>query len=490
MSQARIVPCGAPKTTGPHSTARFQRLLQAGDLFIITLAILTCNVLNVQAADMAMSGSVAGPSTGSTMLCAFIVLSWWLFLVAMKCHVERILGYGPDEFLRATRATATEFGALALLSYLSGVQLPRAYFLTTLPLGFLALLMWRWVARRYFVRARRRGTFTHPTYVVGSRESVASVVAAIEQRPELGLTPQGAFLAGAEADPDESPALSVPVVGEVEDLEESLAGAEGITLVITQTPRLTPPDIRRIGWALGPTSQLIMVPSVLDVSGQRLHLRPIGGISLLEIQTSSFGRLRARVKRVGDLVAAALLITLLLPVWIVIPLLIRREDRGPVFFRQTRIGLNGREFRIWKFRTMRVDADRELAALLARQGTADTPLFKVDHDPRITRIGSVLRRTSLDELPQLFNVLEGSMSLIGPRPQVPQEVELYDETAARRLLVKPGMTGMWQVNGRSALCWEEALRLDLFYVENWTFSLDLQILLKTVKVVLARQGAV
>ncbi|MDO4243407.1 MAG: sugar transferase [Actinomyces sp.] len=489
MSQACLVPYGASNTTGPHSMARFQRLLHAGDLLIITLVMLTCNVLNVQAAEMPMSGSVLGLPTGSIVLCAFIVLSWWLFLIAMKSHVERILGYGPDEFLRATQATVTVFGALALLSYLSGIQLPRAYFLTTLPLGFLALLAWRWAARRYFVRARRRGTFTHPTFVVGSPESVASVVTTIEQRPELGLAPRGAFLAGSPAERDEAPDLSVPVVGAVEDLEESLEGVEGVTVLITQTPRLTPPDIRRISWALGPTSQLIMVPSVLDVSGQRLHLRPIGGISLLEIQIGSFGLLRARAKRVCDILIAALLIVVLLPVWLIIPLLIWREDRGPAFFRQTRIGLSGREFRIWKFRTMRVNADGELAALLASQGTADTPLFKVDRDPRITGIGNMLRRTSLDELPQLFNVLEGSMSLVGPRPQVPQEVELYDETAARRLLVKPGMTGMWQVNGRSRLSWEEALRFDLFYVENWTFSLDLQILLKTVKVVLAREGS-
>ena len=175
--------------------------------------------------------------------------------------------------------------------------------------------------------------------------------------------------------------------------------------------------------------------------------------------------------------------------WIVVPLLIWRDDRGPAYFRQTRVGRDGQTFRIWKFRTMRLNADAELDTLLNEQGTGDTPLFKVTGDPRITRIGHLLRRTSLDEFPQLFNVLEGSMSLVGPRPQVPKEVELYDETAARRLLVKPGMTGLWQVSGRSSLSWEEALRLDLFYVENWTFLMDLKILLRTVKVVLTQEGS-
>ena len=195
------------------------------------------------------------------------------------------------------------------------------------------------------------------------------------------------------------------------------------------------------------------------------------------------------VKRSLDIVASVVLIALLAPMWVLVPVLIWRDDRGPAFFRQTRVGRDGRTFRIWKFRTMRVNADAELNTLLSEQGTGDKPLFKVTGDPRITRIGHLLRRTSLDEFPQLFNVLEGSMSLVGPRPQVPKEVELYDETAARRLLVKPGMTGLWQVSGRSSLSWEEALRLDLFYVENWTFLMDLKILLRTVKVVLTQEGS-
>ena len=232
-----------------------------------------------------------------------------------------------------------------------------------------------------------------------------------------------------------------------------------------------------------------MVHSFLDVSGLRRYLRPVGSISLSEMRLGSFGRTKLLVKRLFDVVASSVLILALVPMWIAVPLLIWRDDRGPAFFRQTRVGRDGREFRIWKFRTMRVNADSELKTLLNRQGRADKPLFKVDGDPRITRIGRLLRRTSLDEFPQLFNVLEGSMSLVGPRPQVPKEVELYDETAARRLLVKPGMTGLWQINGRSSLSWEEALRFDLFYVENWTFSMDLGILIKTIKVVLAQEGS-
>lgn len=232
-----------------------------------------------------------------------------------------------------------------------------------------------------------------------------------------------------------------------------------------------------------------MVPSMLDVAGPRLHLRPVDGISLIEIQVPHLDGVGLLAKRLFDVVVATVLVAVLAPLWILIPALIRLGDRGPALFRQTRVGLNGREFRIWKFRTMRVAADAELTALLARQGTADRPLFKVADDPRITRIGQFLRRTSLDELPQLFNVLQGTMSLVGPRPQVPAEVELYDDVASRRLLTKPGITGLWQVSGRSSLSWEEALRFDLFYVENWSLSMDIRILLKTLRVVIAQDGS-
>ena len=195
-------------------------------------------------------------------------------------------------------------------------------------------------------------------------------------------------------------------------------------------------------------------------------------------------------KRVIDIVLATVGVIILTPLWLVVALLIRISDHGPAFFKQTRVGKNGQTFTMYKFRTMRVNADAELAGLLSEQGRSGKPLFKVDDDPRITRIGHFLRRSSIDELPQLFNVIGGSMSLVGPRPQVPKEVALYDETAARRLLVKPGLTGLWQVNGRSSLTWEEALRFDLFYVENWALSMDIRILFRTLRVVLAREGSV
>jgi len=489
MSRTHIAPYDTSNSSGAHVTAGFQYLLRVGDLVVILLAIIVNHLVGLDGGGFLVASRAGRILPNDVLLDIGFGLSWWFLLAAMSSYRERLLGYGPEEYHRVLQASAIEFGSLALLSVLSGAQLPRIYFLVALPGGIALLLVWRWTARQFFVQARRRGAFTHPAFVVGSHASASAVIATINHRPELGLRPCGAFLSDADPFRYDAQRLPVPVIGGVEDLDRVVDGAGEITLLITPASGLTPPAVRRIGRSMGTTSRLLMVHSFLDVSGLRRYLRPVGSISLSEMRLGSFGRTKLLVKRLFDVVASSVLILALVPMWIAVPLLIWRDDRGPAFFRQTRVGRDGREFRIWKFRTMRVNADSELKTLLNRQGRADKPLFKVDGDPRITRIGRLLRRTSLDEFPQLFNVLEGSMSLVGPRPQVPKEVELYDETAARRLLVKPGMTGLWQINGRSSLSWEEALRFDLFYVENWTFSMDLGILIKTIKVVLAQEGS-
>lgn len=467
----------------------FQRALRIGDLVIIALVILFTHLARFGAEDASIVTIHHGALSSYTLLGIAIVITWWALLAALKSYREHLLGYGSDEYHRVFQATTTEFGGLALLSYLAGVELSRGYFLVALPTGLVSLHLWRRLARRRLVRARKNGAFTHPTLIVGSSESVPAVITEIGRRPELGLTVSGVFLSDAGAADSETGRLSSLLIGDTTRLPRSVDGAEGITLIIARDSGLNPSQVRRISWALGPTSRLIMVPSMLDVAGLRLHLRPVDGISLIEIQVPHLDGVGLLAKRLFDVVVATVLVAVLAPLWILIPALIRLGDRGPALFRQTRVGLNGREFRIWKFRTMRVAADAELTALLARQGTADRPLFKVADDPRITRIGQFLRRTSLDELPQLFNVLQGTMSLVGPRPQVPAEVELYDDVASRRLLTKPGITGLWQVSGRSSLSWEEALRFDLFYVENWSLSMDIRILLKTLRVVIAQDGS-
>ncbi|WP_394940696.1 sugar transferase [Psychromicrobium sp. YIM B11713] len=249
--------------------------------------------------------------------------------------------------------------------------------------------------------------------------------------------------------------------------------------------------VDRLSWEMRKMHVAIrMVYSGQPMSASRMRTRTEGTKTVIEID-APYQHLGTRLgKRIMDVVGSGLLILIFSPLFAVLTLLVKLSSPGPVFYKQERIGIDERPFNILKFRSMVVGADAQLQALLKAQGSSDKPLFKVDSDPRITRIGGVMRRYSLDELPQLFNVFGGSMSLVGPRPQRPAEVALYDQAAKQRLGVLPGMTGMWQISGRSRLSWEEAIILDRYYAQNWSLGQDLKILTKTVSAVVRGDGAV
>ena len=268
-----------------------------------------------------------------------------------------------------------------------------------------------------------------------------------------------------------------------------LAHTGADTVVITSSDDLPPERLRQLGWSLESGRQyLVMAPSLTDVGGPRIHARPVAGLPLIHVETPSYDGLKHFAKRAFDLIGSAILLLALSPILVVLALVVRVTSVGPVLYRQERIGLNGEPFGMLKFRSMNVNADDKLAELLEAQGTSDRPLFKIRDDPRLTRVGGFLRRYSLDELLQLLNVLRGDMSLVGPRPQREGEVALYDSAAHRRLLLKPGMSGLWQVSGRSSLSWEDSIRLDLYYVENWSIVGDLVILWRTFRAVMLPQG--
>jgi exopolysaccharide biosynthesis polyprenyl glycosylphosphotransferase len=233
----------------------------------------------------------------------------------------------------------------------------------------------------------------------------------------------------------------------------------------------------------------MVAPAITEVAGTRIHTRPVPGIPLMYVESPSYEGGKKFAKSLLDFGIAWLALLFVWPLMLGTAIAVKLSSPGPVFFRQQRIGLNGKAFGVFKFRSMRAGADAELAELLRAQGTDDTPLFKVDDDPRITPVGAFIRKYSLDELPQLFNVIRGEMSLVGPRPQRAEEVALYDHAAGRRLLVKPGITGLWQVSGRSNLSWEDTIRMDLYYAENWSFLDDFVILLWTIRTVLQSKGA-
>jgi exopolysaccharide biosynthesis polyprenyl glycosylphosphotransferase len=247
--------------------------------------------------------------------------------------------------------------------------------------------------------------------------------------------------------------------------------------------------LRELAWSLESAKvELLVHPGLIEVAGPRMHIRPHVGLPLLHVEQPHFTGWRRIVKRAADLVLTGLGLLVISPLLLLIAAAVKLGDGGPVVFRQTRVGLDGSTFTMYKFRSMRVDAEARLAELRASNPGMGM-LFKMQDDPRITWVGKFLRRFSLDELPQLFNVIGGSMSLVGPRPPLPSEVDEYEDHARRRLLVTPGLTGLWQVSGRSLLSWEETVRLDLRYVENWTLTLDLLIMWKTFFAVVAKRGA-
>jgi exopolysaccharide biosynthesis polyprenyl glycosylphosphotransferase len=281
----------------------------------------------------------------------------------------------------------------------------------------------------------------------------------------------------------------VPVYGGLSNVTSAVGQLGADTVAVLACPEMNGIRLRELAWDLEKTgTDMCVAPALLDVAGPRTTIRPVAGLTLLHVDHPELAGGKQVLKTMFDRAVALTAVILLAPLFAVIMLAIRLGDHGPVFFRQTRVGKDGRTFAVWKFRTMVVDAEARKAELTA-QNEADGALFKMRKDPRVTKAGSRLRRASLDELPQLFNVLVGDMSLVGPRPPLPAEAAKYGDHMRRRLVVRPGITGLWQVNGRSDLTWDEAVRLDLRYVENWSLALDLQILWKTWSAVVRGHGA-
>jgi exopolysaccharide biosynthesis polyprenyl glycosylphosphotransferase len=283
--------------------------------------------------------------------------------------------------------------------------------------------------------------------------------------------------------------VGLPVYGTFDEVAEAVDAACVDTVLVLSCPELDGQALRRLAWRLERDEvDLILASALIDVAGDRTTIRPVDGLPILHVEHPRLDGGARVVKEFFDRLGAALLLVLLSPVLVVVALCIRRDSPGPVFFRQVRVGRDGQHFLIYKFRSMYLDAEARLAEI-QHLNEYDGVLFKVRNDPRVTPVGRWLRRLSLDEVPQLFNVLRGDMSLVGPRPPLPEEVAVYPDDMRRRLAVKPGMTGLWQVSGRSDLPWEEAVRLDLRYVENWSLSLDLVILMRTVAAVTRSSGA-
>lgn len=405
-------------------------------------------------------------------------------LLVNRAYERRFLFVGTDEYQRVLRAGLAMTAVTAIVSYAFEVRIARGYVVLALPLATVVCLLFRFVLRKHLHHRRERGQCLRRVLVVGHELAVIGVARQLNRELYHGLEVVGCCLPpGHDGD------VGMPVYGTFADVAIAVEAARADTVVVLSCPELDGVTLRRLAWRLERGDiDLIMANSLIDVAGARTTIRPVDGLPLLHVEHPRLSGTARVFKSLFDRVGAALGLLLLSPVLAVLAIAIRRDSPGPVLFRQVRVGKGGREFVIVKFRTMYTDAESRREAL-ADLNENDGVLFKMRDDPRVTRVGRWLRRLSLDELPQLRNVLAGEMSLVGPRPPLPEEVAAYPADMRRRLAVSPGMTGLWQVSGRSDLSWEEAVRLDLRYVENWSFSLDCVILLRTLSAVCRSSGA-
>ncbi|MFU8876001.1 sugar transferase [Micromonospora sp. SL4-19] len=430
---------------------------------------------------------------GYLWLTVVLPFVWMVALTLNRAYESRYLFVGNDEYARVFRSGIALTATLAVISLAFEFRLARGYLLIAMPLVTVAGVAMRYLVRYNLHRSWACGERLHRVVLVGHERAVAEMTRRLRRERFHGLGVVGACLPYSPAGHGEGPAVGPlpPVLGTFEDVATAAGRAGADTVVVLSCPEMAGAALRRLGWQLERDDiDLIVASNLVDVAGDRTTIRPVDGLPMLHVEHPRLKGGRRFLKEVVDRVSALLLLVSAAPLLLVIAVLIRqaRGAGGAAIFRQVRVGKNGRPFVIYKFRTMYVDAEDRLAELLDRNETGGE-LFKMRHDPRVTPIGRWLRRLSLDELPQLVNVLKGDMSLVGPRPPLPREVANYPSDMRRRLVVKPGLTGLWQVSGRSDLSWEESIRLDLSYVENWSLTMDLTILVRTLSAVVRSSGA-
>ena len=420
-----------------------------------------------------------------------LVVVWLLALHWSGSRDGTVTGHGPGEYKRVIQASLSVFGLAAIGSFLFDLDLPRSYVILMLPAGLVALLATRYVWRRWLFRRRDEGSMMSKVVAVGDRHTVAELLADLVRAPRAGYRVVGVCV-NSDGHADQNVLDGVPVLGAPSDVADVAISIGADAVAVTSSAAFGPSAVRRLSWDLeGTDTELIMAPALTNIAGPRVHTQPGHGLPLIHVDHPTYRGANRIVKRLFDLFGSLTLVALFSPVLLAVTVAIKVTSKGPVFFRQDRVGLNGETFRMIKFRSMVVDAEKRLDAL-KKERSADAGnqvLFKMRNDPRITTVGRFIRRFSIDELPQLFNVVTGEMSLVGPRPPLRSEVDLYGDDALRRLLVKPGMTGLWQVSGRSDLTWDDSVRLDVYYVENWSITGDLAILWRTARAVLGSSGA-
>ena len=447
-----------------------------------------CAVAAIAAAWAIRFGFPSDSQMSTYVLLSGVFTLGWLAAVQLAHGYDlRTVTAGPREYHFILKAALNLAGSVAIVAYFTHLLIARTFLALVIPLGVVLQMLARYGVRRAVHARRARGEWTRAILAVGTSESVRHLVDVTARNPHAGLVVVGACVEDAE--PNTLLAKNVPVLGDVRHAAGAAAEI-GADIVAVAGAGLGPQRIRELGWQLEGTGRnMVMAPGLTEVAGPRVHVTPVEGLPLMWVDQPQFAGLPRTAKRALDIAVSTTLLVLGAPFLLLIALIVRLTSAGPALYRSQRIGLNGKLITVYKFRSMYANADTRLGDLVELNEVAGGVLFKMRGDPRITPVGRLLRKFSVDELPQLINVLNGSMSLVGPRPPLPNEVEQYHTHAHRRLLVKPGMTGLWQVSGRSDLSWDEAVRLDLYYVENWSLGFDVAIILRTVWAVLRSRGA-
>ena len=488
LTSVRRAAASAMPAVAVSMRARKQRYVRT--LFLIDACVVTIAVFGGYLARFKFSAPIGSSLPPYGPVAIGLIAVWLLALRGMRCYDDRVLGHGADEYRRVVGASLRVAGGVAIAGYLADVGVSRGFLGIAFLAGTVGLPAARYVARQSLHRARIRGSgWSRRVLVVGDASHVLELIHQLRREPYAGFNVVGACLPETLLAPGPQHLAGAPVVGSFRNILEAAAIVAADTVAVTGSGELTARRLRRLGWQMEGTGiDLVLAPALTDIAGPRIHTQPIAGLPLIHVESPEFTGGRKLLKGFFDRAAAFMALLLLAPLFLFIAVAIRLDSRGPAFFRQTRVGMGGREFGVYKFRSMVRNADA-LKMDLSGHNETDGLMFKMRRDPRITRVGKVLRKWSLDEVPQLINVLIGHMSLVGPRPPLPAEVALYDSDIARRLLVKPGMTGLWQVSGRSDLSWDDGIRLDLYYVENWSLASDVTILWKTIGAVLRSKGA-
>lgn len=482
------------KSVRPDWRKKFEFLLVITDISVIVSSAIVAYGLK-QTTDNAFRVELKSDSTFViSYQFALILFSsvWLIFLALLQSRGKKLIGAGAKEYGSVAQASLISFAAILFILYLVNASFSRQILLTYFLVGTLGLLIFRWLWRRRLNTLRRDYGWKDNVILVGEFLSVQELAFELENRYQTGLCPAGACLTDKKSTlPDKLTIgdTKIPVFGNLNSVMAALESTRSSSIIIADRSHISPTKIKDISWDLDPDRhELILSQGLVDISGPRIHTRPLAGLPFLYVEVPSFQGAKRAAKRLIDLIVAVTAILILFIPGLIISLAIKTSGKGPVFFTQERVGRNNSHFKMYKFRSMNPDAENQ-KALLTPLSDKSSPLFKLAEDPRITPIGKFLRKWSLDELPQLINVLIGNMSLVGPRPPLQSEVDQYEDHVNRKFLVKPGITGLWQVSGRSNLSWEDSVRLDLYYVENWSITTDFIIMFRTVISVLKRDGA-